>query len=740
MFSLFTKTNWTKWTKILLVLTLLFFVLVPNITISQNGINITEVMAFGANPATSQSMPGSSTSDNNDIGCKWYDFICGFNLLVSWLLTIILSIIFGFFLSIASFFFNLTLNITVYSIGDFLKLAGVIKAWSIVRDLCNMVFIFSLLYTAIKIIIGTAGADAKKLITNIIIAALLVNFSGFFVRVAVDVSNLVAITFNEEISRNRFTGSVADTNSTIGRTAGLAANLVYAIKLTRVIEPTTKLPGIDPANGNEELSTKQLSFGALIVGFVFSFITGLAFIFILIYLSFVFLLRTLAIMIIFILSPAAIVGFYIPGGKGVWSKWWGHFKDNLLFAPLLLFNLYLVLLILDSGLAGNMTEYVGGVLGQYGYSTYGDALNALVFYAVAIGLLITGISTAKSASGSVGAMAGTAAGFAGGALLAGGVSAGSKLGSSKAVKKVGGMIGIDNKRLSNWYNGANDQKGLLGGASRQTSRLARAIGRTEVGKKIASPISSSIGVLGQLKVPGASQTGYTNWSKRFSGENKVLDEQLARRFNGPDDEDKIMSDKLETFQGMSLSEQERLYNNLSAEDKVKLENEASKLDKIRNRSSEETDDPVVTNISNFREKLKTKDKKELEKTKTKERVEEDKKKTLRDAKDLLDTSKTRLSDDQIKARIRAIAGKDFEEFFIENRDQIMGVPDIISSFNSSQLARLSDIAKDNEKTKISSAIKEKYKHDIFSEDSKERDPVGEASVGWLDNPHNLRAF
>src|SRR3990167_3133674 len=56
--------------------------------------------------------------------------------------------------------------------------AGIDAAWGVIRDVANMGFIFILLYAAIMTIIGQ-GQDNKKLIVNVVIAAVLVNFSLF---------------------------------------------------------------------------------------------------------------------------------------------------------------------------------------------------------------------------------------------------------------------------------------------------------------------------------------------------------------------------------------------------------------------------------------------------------------------------------------------------------------------------------------------------------------------------------
>ena len=69
--------------------------------------------------------------------------------------------------------------------------------WTMVRDIANAVFIFLLLYLGIKTVLGLG--DWKKPVGMIIVVALLMNFSLFFTKVVIDVSNLAAYQFYNAI-------------------------------------------------------------------------------------------------------------------------------------------------------------------------------------------------------------------------------------------------------------------------------------------------------------------------------------------------------------------------------------------------------------------------------------------------------------------------------------------------------------------------------------------------------------
>ncbi len=669
--------------------------------------------------------------------CGWFDWTCAVEEIVGIWLSSIQLILFGPLLGLAAFFFNLALSMSVENLDQFLQISGVIKAWSVMRDLCNIVFIFVLLYGAINIMIGKSGTDVNRLISGVIIAALLVNFSGFFVRSLVDVSNLVTVTFNDQISKNASGGA----SGSLDKSIGLAKNLLNAVKLTSVEEPVPGYPGIT--------QVKRTSLASMIISFLFSIVFALVFIFVLFYLTFVFLLRTVAIIFIFIMSPLAIVGRFLPDNIGMsfWNQWWKPFKENLLFAPLLLFNLYWILLILDSGVASIVgTTGISSVSSSMGLDLFRGSLDAMVFYIFAIFLLFMGISTAKTSAGAIGGMAGKAAGFVGGAVLAGGAA-----GATKLAQKSGAT-----ERLSNWYHGSSAKPARWFNApSRGAARVARAVGRTGVGKKLASPVSSTLGYLGARGVPGIDQKNYDDWSKRWGWENKELDEQLTRRYKGSEEEDRSGADKFKAFQKMSYSDQARLYSKLSGEDRSKLENEAKKaFDKTKSDADKKQFDA----ITKLRGELKGKAVKDLKTASTKLEQDIRKKEVLDEAKGLFDKEKRpsiiakinqnippdisdpeqrKLKEEEgIMKKIRAITPNDFEEFFLENRKDIMSDPIIYRSFTTGQLNKLSNVADEDEKAKIKAEITKLATPSTDSFNPRSGDPIAEKSRAWMGNLNN----
>jgi hypothetical protein len=86
----------------------------------------------------------------------------------------------------------------------------VVKGWKMIRDFSNLVFIFGLLFIGFVLIFNLSGdggkplfgIDPKRGIIQVILMALLINFSFLMCRAVIDISNVVGLTFYNKISTN----------------------------------------------------------------------------------------------------------------------------------------------------------------------------------------------------------------------------------------------------------------------------------------------------------------------------------------------------------------------------------------------------------------------------------------------------------------------------------------------------------------------------------------------------------
>src|SRR3989338_11385480 len=142
---------------------------------------------------------------------------------LGWLSILILQIA-SLFTYLGGVILNFIVKFTVVEMAQHLKEIGTIDtAWKTIRDVANMGFIFVLLYAAIKTILGM-GDNTQKLIVNIVVVAILINFSLFFTKVVIDASNVLSTFFYDAIAP----GSLTDTSLN----TGLSSQLMRPLKLT----------------------------------------------------------------------------------------------------------------------------------------------------------------------------------------------------------------------------------------------------------------------------------------------------------------------------------------------------------------------------------------------------------------------------------------------------------------------------------------------------------------------------
>ncbi|MBU4536668.1 hypothetical protein KJ603_01360, partial [Patescibacteria group bacterium] len=105
-------------------------------------------------------------------------------------------------LAISGILFNVSLEYTL-NFKYLVEQTGVVNiGWQVIRDFSNMLFIFVLLFLSIGTILGLSSYNVKNSIKNIILAALLINFSLFFTNVIIDVSNVAAVGFYNATIQN----------------------------------------------------------------------------------------------------------------------------------------------------------------------------------------------------------------------------------------------------------------------------------------------------------------------------------------------------------------------------------------------------------------------------------------------------------------------------------------------------------------------------------------------------------
>lgn len=227
-------------------------------------------------------------------------------------------------------FIEYSISSESYTVSTFVE-----RGWSIVRDFANIVFIFVLVFAALATILDLAWINTKQVIGKVIMVAIFINFSLFLTRVVVDVGNITARVFYNAVE-------VADTRDAADRT-GDAKSLTVAV--AERIQPQ-KLMGQEIFNADGTLwyfILVQIAIVGVNLWLIYLFVS----------IAFLFVGRTVGLMIAMIFSPLAFVSTTVPQLKSAlgeigWDKWWGNLARLAFMAPIFLFFMYLIIAFIDS--------------------------------------------------------------------------------------------------------------------------------------------------------------------------------------------------------------------------------------------------------------------------------------------------------------------------------------------------------------------------------------------------------
>jgi|GEM_PF-3371409 len=284
-----------------------------------------------------------------------------FLMATSWLLAIS-----GTFLSVS---INITTHIKEIFFAPGATGTSIETVWRVVRDLSSIVIIFALIYFSISTILqGENKSGLKTLIINIFIAGFLINFSLFFVKVAVDASNLISLQFYNAIAPET-AGNI--TASAVYQDGGLSDIFMQSLKIPRIYQNAGVLKSVDVAAG--------ISFAA-IGGIVMMVTAALSFL----AAALAFTIRTGIILFVMALSPLYFAGIVFPKLKAqVSDKIWNLLKGQLVFMPVYLFLMYIALkLISDKNFLAILNPTTNGGLGTGPLGPV--AIGVIIQYAIAL--------------------------------------------------------------------------------------------------------------------------------------------------------------------------------------------------------------------------------------------------------------------------------------------------------------------------------------------------------------------
>ncbi len=372
---------------------------------------------------------------------------------------------------IAGIFGNLFDFFLGYSVSDeAYRQEFLVNGWRIVRDISNIFFIIILIWTGLAAVFGISSVSMKQVVPALIVNAIIINFSLFATRTIIDVSNIFARVFYNNINvhiidPNTNMGTIEGTR-TVGGYKAISEKIVGSFNpqqlfQTKFLSPTNALNAqttigspnnvvggavnAETDNTDEAMSANEYAGYFIVITVIASLIMfGVAMMFW--KTSFLFLGRVIGLYIAVIFSPFAfltrknmpIVGA-IP--QISWTTWLKDLSGYALMAPIFVFFLYVVWAFIKYLPEFTKTTAAGD--GSFFQTVIAIAIPLLIVYF----LLIQGAKLAKKYSGMVGdnvekwAMKGT--GLAGGVVLGAGGVVGARV--------IGGAAhSLEHSRFGTW--------------------------------------------------------------------------------------------------------------------------------------------------------------------------------------------------------------------------------------------------------------------------------------------------
>lgn len=258
------------------------------------------------------------------------------------------------------------LLILVAQYNGFMNEPIVVNGWTTLRDLSNMFFVLILLIIAIGTIVKWGKINARQHLRQLILVALLINFSRTIVVFFIDISQVVTLTFLAAVGK------------------ALQGGFVELMGLHEVINTT------GPAG--DALVT---FFVATVMMLVTTLVVGV--------ITFIFIARIIALWMVIIFAPVAFLASTLPETDEWWRKWWKALGSNVTVAPVLAFMLWLVFSIVATTNEFGTGE--NGIPAASSAASIGGVSSAIfIKYFIGIGLLIYSIKLAAQMGAAGGAM------------------------------------------------------------------------------------------------------------------------------------------------------------------------------------------------------------------------------------------------------------------------------------------------------------------------------------------------
>jgi len=406
--------------------------------------------------------------------------------------------------------------------------------WQLVRDISNIFFIVIMIYSGLAAVFGISKVSYKSVIPTLVINALIINFSLFATRIVIDMSNIVArIFYNQMVVK--IDGQEQKAESSATGYKPISEAIVSSFNPQKIFEgsvltaePTSSGEKDDEsdvadfnsqsenqgATGFKRYSKEYAGYFTLVtlVAIAISFSVAMMFW----KTAFMFVGRVIGLYVAMIFSPFAFlsrgnVPLVNKIGSLNFSSWWGDLSKYALLAPIFIFFLYIINAFL------NVEFFTKVGLDQNGDGFFGKVMYVVIPMLIIYGLVSRGVGIAEKLAGEYAKMAqkfatGTAGAVVGGAL---GIATG---GIAVAGRNVIGRFGsrlASSQRLQN----ASSQGGIRGALADRAMRSGSFLSRANYDARNNNFINSRLREFGSTntRIGGLLGTNQTNTTGGFQG-------------------------------------------------------------------------------------------------------------------------------------------------------------------------------------------------------------------------------
>lgn len=283
-------------------------------------------------------------------------------------------------------------------------MTGVLEAvtisWSVMRDIANVFLVFLVLFIGIATIVRATSYNSKQLLYRVIIAALLVNFSLYFAKVAIDVTNIFAaqtyIMILKQGNTDPITGKPAMENPAECAnsnqvtplnydskcfTVGISGSIQNLLRINTLYNTATAVGDQTAEKVGWNLFYMHLMGTVLLLVLIFIFLA----------VTVLFVTRFVTLVFLMIVSPIAFVSL-VTGRFKYGKDWFNSLLNNALFAPVYFLLLWVAMLVI-----GRMMNAYNPIGNAYNASALADlsGFTIMLTFIVAAALLIGALVAAK---------------------------------------------------------------------------------------------------------------------------------------------------------------------------------------------------------------------------------------------------------------------------------------------------------------------------------------------------------